>query len=253
MASHRNPSSDWSRGRGFRYGRGWKGVIHRNRRGEEKVTDIESGIVPVVRNLDLDRLLLTMSVGAAGSNQFLKLRFASMLFMKPMSCHIVIAYCTVLGLVAVLLVVPWTIVAAEEPISDNAKSKQQSGAGEFVSYQHGKLTLRGRGGPLVWNNIDEKIKTFERDEDGRDLKQVGTVEALSKLQAGMAVRVNVEKAEIYFGADEQTHGTFVSYKNGKLTLIGRAEELGDSFTKKYGTTLSPQIDPKTPVFESVDG
>ena len=36
-------------------------------------------------------------------------------------------------------------------------------------------------------------------------------------------------------------------------MLGRADELGPSFTKKYGTTLSPQLDPKVPVEESVDG
>lgn len=176
-----------------------------------------------------------------------------MRFMKPVSRASVIANKIVLETVALLRLLPWSMVAAESPKAESPKQKAQSGAGEFVTYKDGKLTLKGRGGPLVWNNIGDNYKTFERDEDGHATKPVGTVEALSGLKAGMAERINGDKAEIYHGVDEQTHGTFVSYKDGKLTLIGRADELGENFTKKYGATLSPQIDPKTPVHESIDG
>lgn len=176
-----------------------------------------------------------------------------MLFLKPLSRSRAVVYGFVLAAVAFLDLVPWSLVAAESPKSDQAKSTQSSGAGDFVSYQDGTLKLQGAGGPLVWTNVGENFKTFPRDEDGRPMQPVDTIETLSKLKPGMAVRVNVEKSEITFGVDEATHGTFVSYKEGKLTLIGRAEELGPGFTNKYGTTLSPQIDPKTPVWESIDG
>jgi hypothetical protein len=175
----------------------------------------------------------------------------TMHFKKPPSCSRV-AQSIVLATVAWWGLVPWA-QAAEPPKSAKAGQKQQSGAGDFVSYQDGKLTLQGAGGPLVWNNIGDNFKTYERDEDGRATKPKETVETLSKLTPGMAVRVNVEKSEISFGVDEATHGAFVSYSDGRLTLIGRAEELGPGFTNKYGTTLKPQIDPKTPVFESIDG
>lgn len=174
-------------------------------------------------------------------------------FMKPLSRSRAVVYVLVPAAVALSGLVPWPLVAAESPKSDQAKSKQSSGAGDFVSFQDGTLKLQGAGGPLVWNNIGDNFKTFPRDEDGRPMQPVDTIETLSKLKPGMAVRVNGEKSEITFGVDEATHGTFVSYKNGKLTIIGRAEELGAGFTNRYGTTLSPQIDPKTPVWESIDG
>ncbi len=179
-----------------------------------------------------------------------------MLFLKPLASRNVIVSCFFIGtyvFAGFAGIVPGHLVSADEPKVVKATQMKQSGAGEFVSYKDGTLTLRGRGGVLIWANIVENYKTFQRPDDGSDANKVGTVEALSKLTPGMAVRVNVDKTEIFFGVDEQTHGTFVSYKDGKLTLIGREEELGPSFTKKYGTTLSPQIDPKTPVFESVDG
>ena len=167
-------------------------------------------------------------------------------------------------LIAVTGAGPWVAAAAEPPAAEKKPvkpasaadkappSKHKSGAGEFVSFKDGTLTLKGRGGPLVWTGVGENFKTYERDAEGSGAKLVGTA-ALGKLKAGMAVRVNVEKSEVRYGTDEHVSGTFVSYKGGKLVLIGRAEELGESYTKKYGTHLGPQIDPKTPVEESVDG
>ena len=171
-----------------------------------------------------------------------------MRFVNPL-CYQAVAAC---GLVLGLVALPY--VMAQPPTALNAGQKlQKDGAGEFVSYKDGTLTLTGRGGPLVWENVRENFKTFERDADGPGAKAVATVEALGQLKVGMAVRVSIEKSEIRYGVDEHTSGTFVSYKDGKLVLIGRADELGESYTRKYGTNLSPQIDPKTPVEESVDG
>ncbi len=169
---------------------------------------------------------------------------------KPSARRAVTLFVLALGLGAGFGTGPGAVAAADAPAG---AKPQKDGAGEFVSYKDGTLTLKGRGGPLVRENVGDNYKTFERDADGPGARAVGTGEALGQLKPGMAVRISPTKLEIRYGVDEHTSGTFVSYKDGRLVLIGRAKELGESYTKKYGTSLSPQIDSKTPVEESVDG
>ena len=103
-------------------------------------------LVSVISKLAPGQLTPTMSVGFTGSNQSLNRRFAAMRFMKPVSRHIVIAYGIVLGLVAVLGVVPWTIVAAEVPKSEKTKPKEARFSGKFLSFMDGVLKIQGDDG-----------------------------------------------------------------------------------------------------------
>jgi hypothetical protein len=140
---------------------------------------------------------------------------------------------------------------------------EKSGAGVFVSYQDGTLTLDGKSGRLVYQHVGENYKTFQNNEDGPGSKLVSTVRALSgeKLEGkiipltrvlpGTLVRVDVETHEINFGFDYRVIGTFVSYEKGKLTLL--AADVPAGFVKKPEGKVTVTIDPDIPVLESIDG
>lgn len=184
-----------------------------------------------------------------------------MRFLKPVSRPIVITYGSMLGMVAVLVVVPWAVVPTQVFAADGVEQKEtidqegKNGRGKFVSFQDGTLTLRGNSGILmVWNKIAEDTKTFKFDPDAGEYKRVeDTAIALNQVKAGTWVIVGDRKAEIRIGARKgQVTGTFVSFKNDRLLMLGK--DLGPSYTKKYGNNLhfNPFRD-DVPVSESIDG
>ena len=60
------------------------------------------------------------------------------------------------------------------------------------------------------------------------------------------IRVSVEK-------EGHVTGTFVSFKEGRLLLLGKDLPVSN-FTKKYGNQLNyPKFAENVPVFESIDG
>jgi hypothetical protein len=70
-------------------------------------------LVSVVSKLGSARLMPTMSVGTAGPIESLTRRLVAMKFLNRVSRRVVFASAALLGLVALLGIVPWRLVAAE--------------------------------------------------------------------------------------------------------------------------------------------
>lgn len=176
-----------------------------------------------------------------------------MRFSKPVSRHIVITCGIVVGVLAMLGVAPWTLVAAEVPTADNNDQKEKSGYGKFVSFKDGTLTLKGNYSGLVWNNITEKTPVVHWDDAAGKYVPSGTAEVLSKVEAGTWIIVGSNKALVRVGARKgSTTGTFVSFRNDRLLMLGK--DLGPSYTKKYGNQLHMnKFAEDVPVYESIDG
>ena len=182
--------------------------------------------------------------------------------------------------VAVIGMIPWALVAAESPkpsafaATPAAKQAQAStdeqptktltqGKGKFVSFKDGTLTLEGPSGRLVWREIDEGTKTYfgegESSDKDRGYRPVETLDALSRVKTGTQIYVGswfgYEKRHGIFIDDVpgKAIGTFVSFKDGSLSLLAKDRPAG-SFTKKYGNSLFIRNLPADiPVEESVDG
>ncbi|CAN5467180.1 hypothetical protein BH11PLA2_BH11PLA2_20860 [soil metagenome] len=219
-------------------------------------------LVSVIGKIGSARVLPAMSVGAAGSQQVLKWRLSAMRTMKPLSLRGTIGYGVALGVIAVFGVVPWAVVPAgafaadkAEPKKEAIDQKDKSGAGRFLSFKDGALTIENNAGVLlVWNNIVENAKTVKYDADAKDYKPVSkSIEALNQVKTGTYMMIGNARSYIRIGArKEEVMGTFASFKNEKLLTIGK--NLPDSFTKRYGTNLQyNRFRDDVPVHESVDG
>lgn len=141
-----------------------------------------------------------------------------------------------------------TAARGESP--ESQPQKEQSASGTFVSYKDGKLTIRSKVGPVVYQQVGANYKTFQNNELGAGSKPVDTATALAAVEPGMVVRVNVEDREIHFGLDYRVIGTFVSYKDGKLTLDAAPAPQG--FVQKPSGAVELTIERTIPVLESVD-
>jgi len=106
---------------------------------------------------------------------------------------------------------------------------------------------------LVWNNIPEKIEVVRWDNAADKYVPAGNAEVLSKVEAGTWTIVVANKALIRIGSRKgSTTGTFVSYKNERLLMLGT--NLGGSYVKKYGNPLHMnKFADDVPVYESIDG
>ena len=188
--------------------------------------------------------------------------------MKPLSRRAAAACCLVLGLMAVLDVVPWAVVEAQVPVADKVEpkktvepketvdQKEKNGFGRFVSFKDGTLTLESNAGVLlVWNKFPESKNTIKFDPEANEYKPVdGTVAALNQVTPGTYVSVGDKYAYVRIGArKDRVAGTFVRFKDGRLLLLGK--DLGDtSYTRKYGNNLPfNRFRDDVPVQESVDG
>ncbi len=141
-------------------------------------------------------------------------------------------------------------------------ARNQSGHGAFVTFQGGRLTLKGKLGVLVYDQVGENYKTYQNNEEGPGSRLVDTVRALSgeklpgnitpltRVLPGTLVRVNVEAKEIHFGFDYRIIGTFVSYRDGKLDLV--AAEAPSGLLQIPQGNVSLSIDPSTPVLASAN-
>lgn len=183
-------------------------------------------------------------------------------FFKPVSRRLAITYGIVLLALASLGVVPWAVVPASASAQEKAEPKRESvdqkdmrGWGRFVSFKDGTLTLESNAGVfLVWQKIGENSKTLKFDSAAGKYVQVEkTAAALDQTKAGTWVIVGDGKSDIRIGARAgQSSGTFVSFKDGRLLMLGR--DLGESFTKKYGNNLHfNRFRDDVPVHESIDG
>ncbi len=188
-----------------------------------------------------------------------------MRFLKQVSTQRVIAYGLVLGLGAVLGIAPWAFVAGESSAEDKVEQKvekkdkvspkEKIERGRFMSFKDGTLTLKANSGDLIGNTIPENTKTFVWNHDENMFKPAGTVETLNQVKAGtwFVVRVSNDNVTLQIGARKgQTVGTFVSFKNDRLLILGK--NLGESFTKKYGNNVHfNKFREDVPIYESVDG
>lgn len=169
----------------------------------------------------------------------------------------VLACGIVLGTVVALGVAPCRLPAAEAPATN------KSGSGAFVSFIDGRLTLQGKSGLLIYDNVGENYQAYQNNEEGPGSRLVGTVQALSgaklpgnilsltRVMPGTMVRVNVEEHEICFGLDDRVIGTLVSYQDGKLNLL--AADAPSGFVQKPTGNVVLTIDPSIPALQSIDG
>mgnify|MGYP000732673906 CR=1 FL=1 len=155
----------------------------------------------------------------------------------------------ILRWIAMLAVVPCTPVMTQVLTADGPKEKSASGS--FVSFRDGTLTLKGKSGPINFEHIGAKYKTFENNESGPGSKLVDTADALRRVAPGMVFRVSVEDREIIFGLDHRVIGTFESYRDGKLNLL--AADVPPGFVRRPAGNVSLTIDPEIPVLESLEG
>ena len=160
-----------------------------------------------------------------------------------------------LGIATLLGSASLTPLAAQASIPDMIDQNDNAGWGTFVSFRNGALILKGSAGALGWANITEPTKVFHWDNAARDYKSAGPAEALSKVEAGTWVFVARTKTHVVVGAAKEGHttGTFVSFKDNWMLLLGKDLPVSD-FTKKYGNQLKyPKFAEQIPVFESIDG
>ena len=181
--------------------------------------------------------------------------------MKSLSRRGTVGYGITLGLVAVLGVVPVPVVGAEPPVAGKVEPKdkvevmEKTGWGRFVSYKEGTLTVRANSGSLlVWNKIAEDTNALLFDQEAGKF-QPATAAALNKAKANAWIQVIIDKGKTTVRIGERkglTTGTFVSYKNDRLLILGK--DLGASYVQKYGNNVHfNKFSEDVPAFESVDG
>lgn len=133
-----------------------------------------------------------------------------------------------------------------------ADQTDKSGAGTFVSFKDGTLTLKGTFGLFVYKQVGANYKTFQDNENGPGSKLVDTDLALSRAPPGTVFQVNVEDRQIFFGLDYRVIGTFASYQeDGTLKLV--AVDVPPGFIKNPADKVVLTIDPRVPVLQSIDG
>lgn len=155
------------------------------------------------------------------------------------------------GVAGALMIAALTLVGATR--ADDSQNKAVWGT--FVSYAEGTLTLKVAGGEVALKNIGEPIKVLAFDRPSRSMKPANPAEALGKAEPGAWIFVAPNRDYIRIGAAKEGHstGTFVSYKEGRLLLLGKDLPVSN-FTRKYGNNLHyPKFDDAFPVFESIDG
>ena len=162
------------------------------------------------------------------------------------------------GLAAALLIATLTLggaTRAQETAGKIVDQQTKAGWGTFVSFTDGTLTLKGQHGGLVWKDLNEKIPVFQWDNAAREYRPASPAEVLGKVEAGTWIFVTENRSHIRVGAAKEgrTTGTFVSFKNDRMLLLGKDLPVSN-FTKKYGNHLNyPKFDENIPVFESIDG
>ena len=146
-----------------------------------------------------------------------------------------------------------TPARAQSPAAAPTDQKEKQNQGKFVSFKDGTLILKGNYEGLVWHNITEKTKVVQWDYAAGEYKPSGTAEVLGKVEPGAWVMVTAGRGLVRVGArKERIVGTFVSYKDERLLMLGTA--LPEAFLKRYGNNLHfNKFAEGVPVYESVDG
>ena len=210
------------------------------------------------------------AVGVAGSH-FYQQRLFAMRFMKPaFLARIAPCGCSLVA-IAGLGLVPWTLVAAEPPPADKALDKvadkvsdktpdkpapkEQIDRGRFASFQGGVLTLSANSGATIANKIPASAKILVWNNEANAFRPASASETLDRVELGtwFIVRKSNQNVTLHIGSRKgQTVGTFVSYKEDRLLILGK--NLGESFTKKYGNNVHfNKFRDDVPAYESIDG
>ena len=138
---------------------------------------------------------------------------------------------------------------------ETAGQKQKMSWGRFVSFKDGTVTIQDNSGASIGTKIPESTKTLVWNNDENKYKPASTAETLKQAKPGTLVVVQVanEMVTVRVGARKgQTVGTFVSFKNDRLLILGK--DLGESFVKRYGNNVHfNKFREDTPVYESIDG
>ncbi len=135
--------------------------------------------------------------------------------------------------------------------ADKSEPKEHSANGTFVSFKDGTLTIKGKSGLVIYQQVGANYQTFENNEDGPGSRLVETVAALSRVVPGTVFQVHVGDREIFYGLDHRVIGMFESYQDGKLVLV--AADVPPGFIKKPTGKVTLTIDPGIPVLESING
>lgn len=158
-------------------------------------------LVSVISKLGPRQMIPALSVGVEGSQQSLRHRFSAMRFMKPVSRSSLLAYGSVLCLLTVFGVVPWTVVAAQAPTADKVESKETSIAGKFASFKDGVLKIKVKDGPT--DVVTEKEWKLADDTKVvshiRGVAKEGTArEAFRIWEGGAAITVKLKDGKVTF-------------------------------------------------------
>ncbi len=145
--------------------------------------------------------------------------------------------------------------AAPAKVVEKVDQKTKTERGKFVSFKDGTLTIKANSGDLLANKIPENTKTLIWNNSEGKYTPAETAAVLSQAKVGTWFMVGVanENVTIRVGARKgTTTGTFVSYKNDRLLMLGK--DLGESYTKKYGNNLHfNKFSDEVTVYESIDG
>lgn len=127
--------------------------------------------------------------------------------------------------------------------------------GKFVSFQDGTLKLKTNSGAVVEERLPENTRALLWNDGEGAYKPGVLAEVLKGAKPGAWVVAGFDGKEAYLrvGARKSaTVGTFVSFKDGRLLLLGR--NIGEEFVKKYGNNLHfNRFSDEVQVYESVDG
>ncbi|MCE9608473.1 MAG: M56 family metallopeptidase [Planctomycetia bacterium] len=127
--------------------------------------------------------------------------------------------------------------------------------GRFTSFKNGTLTLESNSGELIETNVVRKTKTTEWSDTSGKFVPTDTFVALRQLKVGTVIVVNGanQSGTLRIGSRKGvTIGTFVSYENDRLLMLGK--NLGERFTKKYGNNVHfNKFRDDVPAYESIDG
>ena len=135
------------------------------------------------------------------------------------------------------------IFSAQSPAAEKAEPKKEAPkekneGGRFVSFKDGTLTLKTHTGTTIEKQIAENTKASVWSHEEGVYQPKGAAEALKLIKPGTVVGVQTAKDSVTLriGAKKgQTVGTFVSFKDDRLTILGK--DFPESFTKKYGNTV----------------
>ena len=138
---------------------------------------------------------------------------------------------------------------------DKPAPKEQIERGRFASFQDGTLTLSANSGATIANKIPASAKILVWNNEASAFRPATAAETLDRVELGtwFVVRKSNETVTLHIGSRKgQTVGTFVSYKDDRLLMLGK--NLGESFTKKYGNNVHfNKFRDDVPAYESIDG